>query len=89
MGQQQSFPVVVVKLKKDDQGRKVEDGVMPDYNPKVIRAVNAEQAREVVLVELIKAGDNTEGGMPVYDPADPMLRIEVCTPFAPVASSRY
>ena len=78
---QQVFPVVVKTLTKlEDKDVKVEKGVMPDYAPKFVLASSATQAREIVFVELVKAE--------VYDPADPMVSIEVCSPFVP-AGDRY
>jgi len=73
------FPVVVKKLKKiEDKDVKVENGVMPDYAPKFVLAESSSQAREITLVELIKAD--------VYDAEDPMVKIEVCSPFEPAGS---
>ncbi len=77
------FPVIVKKLKKIvEKDIKVEDGVLADYCPKMVFAASAEQARELVLVELLQA----EG---VYDAEDPMVNIEVCQPFVPMATNRY
>ena len=74
---QELYPVVVKVLKKDEtHGVKIEDGFMPDYAPKFVAAASATQARELVLVELVKAE--------AYDPADPMVAIEVCCPFTRV-----
>jgi hypothetical protein len=79
--QTQVFPVVVKKLKKDEKGRKVEDGCMPDYAPAFIEAESATQAREIVLAKLVKED--------IYDPADPMVSITACSPFVAQASDRY
>lgn len=79
----QLYPVLVKKLKKiEDKDIKVEDGVLSDYCPKMVLAASPEQARELVLVELLQADG-------VYDAEDPMVNIEVCAPFTPVATNRY
>ena len=83
MSQQQSmpYPVVVHKLVKDEKtGRKTAKEMMPDYSPKMVAATSSTQARELVLAELIKAD--------IYDPADPMVQITVCSPFV-VAPTDY
>lgn len=78
----QTFPVIVKKLKKlEDKDVKVEDGVLDDYAPKFVQAPNAQAARDLVFAELVTAG--------AYDAADPMHKIEVCSPFSPVASTQY
>jgi hypothetical protein len=75
------FPVQVRKLEQDDKGNKKSGKMMSGYAPKFVEAESSRQAYEIVLAELIKAE--------VYDPADPMVRIEPLSPFAPAREDRY
>lgn len=81
---QQVFVVNVrklVKVVKGERETKVENDFVPEYIAKPVPAESAQQAYELVLAELIKAE--------AYDPADPLVEIEVCAPFAPVSAARY